>query len=55
MISARIDIGDHGLCPVPGKELRRRTADGRACAGDKRRLELPHAFMSPTARAEIIG
>ncbi len=50
----RIDIGGDDLCPFPGKELRRRTADARACAGNKRRLALPHAFMSPTARAEII-
>ncbi len=47
LISARIDIGDDDLCPFPGEELRRRTADGRASAGNKRRLALRHSFRSP--------
>ncbi len=51
----RIDIGDDGLCPFPGKELRRRTADARACAGNKRRWALPHSFMSPATWPKIIG
>ena len=40
--------------PFRGKSKRRRTADARASAGNRRRSALPHAFMSPTARAKML-
>ncbi len=50
-----IGIGDGDHCPFPGKELRRRTADARASAGNKRRLALPHSSMSRATWTKIIG
>ena len=49
----RIDIGDDDLCPFPGKELRRRTADARASAGNKRRFGASSRVYESTTWAKI--
>ena len=49
-----VPLPEDGSVLPADPELRRRTADARACAGNKRRWALPRSLMSPATRAETI-